>query len=89
MCPDSSAVRRGPRKWDPDRVHRAGVPYAGGSPALRAVNVSVQGCRTVLRGRGPSSPIQQTEQAVRLGVLGLERLCTDVQLIPPTAGAAG
>jgi hypothetical protein len=66
-----------------ERVERA--LRANGYPALRTIEVSVEGCRVVLKGRVPSYYMKQMAQVVSLAVAEVQELCNEVEVIPTAA----
>jgi osmotically-inducible protein OsmY len=58
---------------------------ANGYPALRAIDVSVEGPRVVLKGRVPSYYMKQMAQVVTLAVAGVQELCNQVEVVPSAA----
>jgi osmotically-inducible protein OsmY len=55
---------------------------ATGYMPLRAVQVSVCGRVIILQGRVPSYNLKQAAQAAALGVLGIEELRNDLEVVP-------
>jgi hypothetical protein len=66
-----------------ERIERA--LRANGYPALRTIEVSVEGCRVVLKGPVPSYYMKQMAQAVTTAITGVQELCNEVEVIPPAA----
>ena len=66
-----------------ERVERA--LRANGYPALRTIEVSVEGRRVILKGGVPSYYMKQMAQAVSLAVAEVQELCNEVEVVPTAA----
>jgi osmotically-inducible protein OsmY len=68
-----------------ERIERA--LRANGYPALRTIEVSVEGGRVVLKGRVPSYYMKQMAQSATLSIAGVKELCNEVEVVPTAAPA--